>query len=319
MKNNKNILLSGFNKKELSDFKKKFKNLTFFEYENFKNSKIIFSAFVSKDRKSFETFYNNDYKKIKSHLSWLHVSASGIDNYPKILKKTKFTLTNSKIIQGPEVADHVFALLLSLTRNLNLTIKFGHKVKFLKRPIELKDKKILIIGFGGIGRCVSERAKGFGMNISALNLNPCKVPNYVKKLYSFKQYKKALSDKDVVIYSVPLTKKTKKMYNSKVSKYFKKGAILINVSRGEVVCEKTLYKNLKNNYLSGAGLDVFAKNNKINKKSKFNKLKNFVFTPHIASISDNFIIRNDKLIKDNLKNFSKNKKLKNVIIKKNLI
>ncbi len=319
MKNNKNIMLSGFDNKEISIFKKKFKNLTFFKYENFKKSKIVYNAFISKNRKSFEKFYNKDYQKVKSNLSWLHVSASGIEKYPKILKKSKFTLTNSKRIQGPEVADHAFALLLSLTRNLNLTIKYGQNVKFSKRPIELNNKKILIIGFGGIGKCISERANGFAMKVSALNLNPCITPKYVKKLYSVKQYKKALHDKDVVIYSVPLTKKTKKMYNSRTSKYFKKGAILINISRGEVVCQKTLYKNLKNNYLHGAGVDVFGKDNKLNNKSKFSKLKNFVFTPHIAGISDNVNHRNEKLINDNLKNFSKNKKLINTIIKKNLL
>ena len=255
MKNYKNILLSGFTQKRISNLKKIFKKLNFINYKKNRINKSI-DAFVSTNRISFEKFYNNDLDKLKNELSWIHIAAAGVENYSKILNlNNECVVTNGRIIQGPEVADHALALLLGITRNLNTIIKHGPNKKFIRRPIELRKKRILIVGYGGVGQCVAERVFGFGAKVSVVNKFYTPITNFVEHFYLEKDYTKSLKDKDVVIYALPLTSKTKKMYNSKTAKNFKRGAILINVCRGGVVCKKTLYKNLKNNYLGGAGVD----------------------------------------------------------------
>ena len=95
-------------------------------------------------------------------------------------------------------------------------------------------------------------------------------------------------------------------------KYVKKGAFIINVCRGEIVCLKTLQQYLKNNYLGGAGLDVLD-GEPINRSNKLLKLKNLVISPHIAGISDSLAERNIKLIEDNLRRFSSKSKLLNQV------
>ena len=210
------------------------------------------------------------------------------------------------------------ALLLGLTRNIYQIAKFGQKTKFFQRPVELKEKKMLIVGYGGVGRCLAERAISFGMKVSVLQKSYSPISNQIDRFYLFEQYSKAVKDKDVVVYTLPLTSKTKKMYNYKVARDFKKGAIIINVCRGDVVCKKTLYKNLKNKKLGGAGVDVIEGGDLLKRNDKFFKLKNFIFTPHIAGISDNLKFRNFELIKQNLTRFSKNQNLNNVIIKSEL-
>ena len=177
---------------------------------------------------------------------------------------------------------------------------------------------MLIVGYGGVGRCLAERAISFGMKVSVLQKSYSPISNQIDKFYLFEQYSKAVKDKDVVVYTLPLTSKTKKMYNYKVARDFKKGAIIINVCRGDVVCKKTLYKNLKNKKLGGAGVDVIEGGDLLKRNDKFLKLKNFIFTPHIAGISDNLKFRNFQLIKQNLTRFSKNQNLNNVIIKSEL-
>ena len=157
-----------------------------------------------------------------------------------------------------------------------------------------------------------------GMKVSAISFSHTKKSKLVEKIYQRKNYFKALKDKDVILYSVPLTSKTKNLFNSKAAKKFKKGAILINICRGGVVCSKTLYKYLKNNYLGGAGVDALDSSDRLQNNSKFLKLKNFVFTPHIAGISDNLKFRNYKLIEDNLYNFVNNKRLINIIQREEL-
>lgn len=302
----RNIILSGFSNKEITNFRNIFKNLSFFNFEESKKKNIKYDVFISKNRQSFERFYNKSFNEISKNLKWIHLPFSGLEKYPNLLKQTNYCLTNSKIIQGPQVADHAFALLLSITRNLSLVTKYGENIKFQNRPIELHDKKILIVGFGGIGKCIAERARGFKMKISALNLTNRKKQKFIEKFYLFKDFKKAVKDKDIIFLSVPLTKKTKKLYNLTSAKFFKKGAIIINVSREGIICEKALYKNLKNRNLKAAGVDVY-EDYSSSIKNKLKKLSNFIFTPHIAGISDNSEERNKKLLFNNIRNFIKKK------------
>ena len=91
----------------------------------------------------------------------------------------------------------------------------------------------------------------------------------------------------------------------------KKGAFIINVCRGDVICFETLYKYLKNNHLRGAGSDVVDVE-PIKKNHKLLKLSNFVYTPHIAGISDKLSGRNFKLIESNISRYANNDDLINL-------
>ena len=308
----KRILLGGFNKKQILLLKKGNKKIIFFEHKTNQKKIDKIDAFVSISRRGFEDFYYNDLHKYKSSISWVHVAGAGIDKYfqnSELSKKCK--VTTIKIIQGPQVADHAMGLLLSLTRNINLVIKNGPFYKFKNRPIELRGKNALIVGFGGIGKCVAERARGFGLNVDVIDQKYSPISNVVNNFYLIEEYKKALKDKDVIFYTLPLTKETEKMLNEGTMKYIKKGAFIINVCRGDVICYETLYKYLKNNHLRGAGSDVIDVE-PITKNHKLFKLSNFVFTPHIAGISDKLSGRNFKLIESNINRFINNGELINL-------
>lgn len=309
----KRILLSGFSQKHILEIKKKYKKDIFFVYKP--NHKYInkIDALISYSRKSFEKFYYSDFHKYKKSISWIHIASAGIENYFKKNELNKHCqLTTGKIIQGPQVADHAMALLLNLTRNLNTIIKEGPFVKFKKRPVELYNKNVLIIGYGGIGKNIAKRIIGFGVNIDILDNKKFSKSNLVNKSFLPTKLKDALKNKDIIFFSIPLTKKTTNMINKKTIKYIKKGAILINVCRGKIFCFKTIYKNLKNHYLGGVGTDVIDIE-PIQKNNKLLNLANFLYTPHIAGISDNFFKRNMDLIFNNLDKFIKNKKLINKI------
>ena len=308
----KRILLGGFNKKQILLLKKENKKIIFFEHKTNQKKIDKIDAFVSISRRGFEDFYYNDLHKYKSSISWVHVAGAGIDKYfqnSELSKKCK--VTTIKIIQGPQVADHAMGLLLSLTRNINLVIKNGPFYKFKNRPIELRGKNALIVGFGGVGKCVAERARGFGLNVDVIDQKYSPISNVVNNFYLIEEYKKALKDKDVIFYTLPLTKETEKMLNEGTMKYIKKGAFIINVCRGDVICYETLYKYLKNNHLRGAGSDVIDVE-PITKNHKLFKLSNFVFTPHIAGISDKLSGRNFKLIESNINRFINNGELINL-------
>ena len=158
-------------------------------------------------------------KNIK--IKWIHLSGAGVEKYSYLKKFKNITFTNDKIIQGIQVADHAMALLLTLTRNINLILKGGQKTKFKTRPIELE--KALIVGYGGVGKCLAKRAYSFGMDIKVVKNNHSKCPKFIKKIFLSNELHLASKNIDVLFITMPLTNKSKKIINEKIIKKLNKG------------------------------------------------------------------------------------------------
>src|SRR5260221_9563153 len=100
-------------------------------------------------------------------LKWVQVYSAGVENYlfPGFTN-SNVTLTNCKIMMGPEIADHAFALLLALTRDLHQIIPQKTTEDLARKryqPIELRGKTAVNVGVGGIGSKIAQRAHAFGM------------------------------------------------------------------------------------------------------------------------------------------------------------
>jgi len=309
----KKIFLLGFNNNQINLIKKKFTNIFFFNNEKiFLKNIYNCDAVVSITREKID-YYLPKINFFKSHkIKWIHLPGAGIDNYGIIKKIKGVIFTNGKIIQGVEVADHAMALLLSITRNIGFINKFGLNKSFDHRPIELRGKKALIFGYGGIGRCLAERAFGFGLKLKVVNAFYSPYSNFIEKFYLNEQFNDAIKDTDILFITSPLKSDTINMINESVIKKLNPNSIIINVSRGKILCIKSLMKYIKNKHLMGAGLDV-TDPEPLKTNHPLNKLSNVIITPHIAGISDNLSSRTFKLILNNIKRFSLNKKLINEI------
>src|SRR5262249_37176953 len=119
-------------------------------------------------------------------LKWVQIYSAGVETYrfPEFTN-SNVTLTNCKIIQGPEIADHALALLLALTRDLHQVIPRRQDEEWRRNaysPIELRDKTALVIGVGGIGSQIAQRAHAFGMKV--IGVDPKEIPlnPYVTKV-----------------------------------------------------------------------------------------------------------------------------------------
>ena len=305
------IYLYGFDSEQLKIIKKKNKNILFISENKITNKINSCNAIIAPTRKSIETVLKKINFKKNNKLNWIHLPGSGVEKYTRFFKYKKINFTNGKGIQNHQISDHAIGLLLCLTRKINLNIKYDQKVKFDKRPIELNQKKVVIVGFGGNGKMIAEKLLAFNMKVSVVNDTRKKIPKKIN-FFLTKNIKKAVKNKDVIIISTPLTKYTKGIINKNILKLLARGAIVINVSRSLCVNLKDLISFLKSKHLGGAGLDV-VKGEPIPKNHQLFKFKNVVVTPHTGGISDNFYNRNLNLILENIKKFKNSKKLINLV------
>jgi D-2-hydroxyacid dehydrogenase (NADP+) len=314
----KNILII-FNKHNKKGFLKEIKNdsiksnLIFIEDSN--KDKIISKihnadAIINCPRKYFDKFLLEKAKKLK----WVHTGGAGIDTYliPEFVN-SNIVFTNGKILQGPEIADHTAGLLLCITRNLHLHINKVNQ-KSMPRPIELKNKTCGILGMGGIGLCVAERLKSFGMKIIGISEELIPLVSFVDEFYTSEKLLTILPKLDVLVCAAPYTKDTSNLLDEKHFNKMKKNSIFINVSRGKIVKVNALLKN--NLYLKfrGIGLDV-TNPEPLPQNHKLNNIKNIIVSNHSAGLSDKNRERSNKLVIKNIKRFLKNKPLLNVVDK----
>ena len=147
---------------------------------------------------------------------------------------------------------------------------------------ELRGKTLGIIGYGNIGSQLSVLAEGLGMKVIFYDTET-KLP--LGNANAKKTLKELVAEADIVSLHVPETASTKNLINKNVLKSFKKGAILINYARGEVVDLEALAKALKEDQLSGAAIDVFPWEPQKNGDRFTNPLQglsNVLLTPHIG-------------------------------------
>ena len=129
---------------------------------------------------------------------------------------------------------------------------FGIRHKY--RPIELNGKKLLIVGFGKIGKEVARRAQALGMDI--LVYDPY-LPNAEDVFPTLATIEEGLEVADAVSLHLPLTTDTKYLIGKKELALLKNNAILVNTSRGGIIDEQALHETLAKGKLHGVGLDVF--------------------------------------------------------------
>lgn len=257
-------------------------------------------------------FFTDDLIKKAKKLLWIHQGGAGIEEFmTPMLKKSKIILTNGKIIQGPEVADHAIGLILSITRNISLHQKNASNIP---RPIELRNKNCLVFGSGGIGLGILERLNSFGCNnyVTSNDLPP--ITSFIKKFINLNEVNKELKNMDIIICAAPSTFRTKNYFDANFFKKLKNDCIFINVSRGSLVNTNDLIKYLKLNKFRGVGLDV-VNPEPLPENHLLHNFNNLVFTPHIAGASDHNRERSFDLLHNNIYRFKNKLKLYNIVDK----
>ena len=186
-----------------------------------------------------------------------------------------------------EVADHTIAFILNSTRAIYKNHqKVFHGEWGLAVPLEemksLNDLKIGVIGFGRIGQAVVERLIPFKPKIL---INDPFFSNPVNKDgLSFVEINELFKNSDIITLHCPSTEKTKNIINDHSLSLMKKGVIIINIGRGDLIDMESFINALKNKTINSAALDVFD-NEPLTETHPIRSFDNVLFSSHVASVS----------------------------------
>jgi phosphoglycerate dehydrogenase-like enzyme len=255
-------------------------------------------------------------------LKWVQTISAGVEAYsfwPEFIK-SGVQLTNCKVVQGPTIADHAFAMLLALTRGLYEYIpnktkrEWGSRAGAPEGMTELPGMTAVVIGAGGIGTQIAQRAHGFGMKVIGVDPKDLPLSNFFSEIVPPDRLDEVLPKADVVFVSAPLTPKSERMIASRQFDAMKRGAYFIAVSRGRLYDKQALVKALDSKKLAGAGLDVTDPEPLPAQDSLWN-FPNVVITPHVASAAEASNQRRIGVIEENIRRFAKGVPLTHVVDK----
>jgi len=208
----------------------------------------------------------------------------GVDNIDVAAASAKDILViNTPAGNATAAAELAVGLLFALARKIPQAAELMRKGVWEKKKfmgVELTGKTVGVVGLGNIGRQFAERCVGLKMNVIAFDpvLAPgAAVPAGIKVV----SFDELVATSDFVSLHVPMTKETNNLFNAATFAKMKKGACIINASRGGIVSETDVLEALKSGQLGGAALDVFTKEPP--DPSPLFENENLIAVPHLGA------------------------------------
>ena len=262
---------------------------------------------------------NEDMFGRANKLRWVQVASAGVDSglFPELVE-SDVVFTSAKGIVGVHLAEHAMALLLGLTRGIATAVRkpsWDQRMPIRKVVWELEGMTMGIVGLGGTGRDLAQRAHGFGMRIVAVDPEDVEVPGHVEVCWKMNRFHDLLEQSDVVAVCAPLTPETERMFDREAFAKMRSHALLINVTRGKIVDERALMEALRTGAIGGAGLDVTPQE-PLPEDHPLWRMENVIVTPHAAGGSPNRIDRSVDLFCENLRRLMAGEPLLSVIDKR---
>ena len=249
-------------------------------------------------------------------LRWVHQPHAGVEGfmYPAF-KASDVILTNCRGLYGTQIAEHAFALLLSLTRRIPEQLEFMKTKHWERVPcIELAGMTMGVLGLGGIGRAIAARAQAFEFNVIAADVELIDKPDTVSELFDLDGLMAFLANSNILMVCCPSTPETHKLLSDAQFNQMPDASFLVNVSRGRIIDETALITALQSGKLAGAGLDV-TYTEPCPPESPLWEQENVILTSHSAGSSQHVRRRAMQLFIDNLHRYVKGEPLVNVVDK----
>lgn len=256
-------------------------------------------------------------------LKWIQLVSAGAEHLLESgVQNTSIVVTTASGIHGPAMAEYVMCMMVMLSRRLKLILSETAERKW--RPSrtrtyygdELMGKTVGIVGFGRIGRRVASVARALGMRVLGHRRSAVATgtqDDLAHELYSGREgLAQMLPQCDFLVLVAPLTKETRGLIGERELKSMKLTANLINVARGQLVDEGALVRALREGWIAGAALDVFAKE-PLPQESELWDLPNVIVTPHMAGDFIAYLDRAADIFRENLRRYVAGEPMINVL------
>ena len=252
-------------------------------------------------------------------LRWVHSITAGVEDilFPELIS-SEVVLTNGQGCFGSAIADYVIQYALMLSKGQNQ--RYANQLqagwdRTSRHPLQdMEGKTLLILGLGGIGSQVAQRAKGFGMNILAVDPQSMEKPYFVQQIAPPDRLHDLLTKADYVVSTVPLTKSTLRYFDKTCFERMKPSAYFINVGRGKTVNQDDLIQALQQKTIAGAALDV-TDPEPLPPDNPLWKMENVIITPHVSGHSSESWQRANMIRRENIRRFAQGLPLLNVVNK----
>ena len=258
-----------------------------------------------------------NYVRKMNNLKWIHFSSTGVNRalIPEIIN------SDIKVSYSPDAfTNSVLVLTLgyicNIARGLNTIFKLRANNQLSRRDFDyyssnisdLIGEKILIVGYGRIGRKLGSVLSLLGMKVYAIKTTNKINDNFLEDVFLLDQLEDAVKNKSFIVNLLPLTQKTFEVFDKSIFKAMNKKSYFINVGRGKTVDENSLIEALHNKEIAGAALDVFY-NEPLSLKSELLSFENVLITPHVGNINKNYWEYETDLFIKNLKHYVKGENL----------
>jgi D-3-phosphoglycerate dehydrogenase len=237
---------------------------------------------------------------LKAAVKW----GIGVDNVDfEACKEFNIPITNTPHMFGAEVADVALAYIIGLSRHL---FSIDRDIRFKQlwpKPsgISLSGKKIAVVGLGDIGRNLTKRLLACDMKIIGYDPFAGTTEDIERDIWPNR-----IEEVDFIVFTCSLNKSNFHILNKSILEICKDGVYIINVSRGQLIDETSLYSSLLEGKISGVALDVFEEE-PLSANSKFRSFDNLIFGSHNASNSKDAVRRASLIAIEKIHQFLFNK------------
>lgn len=252
-------------------------------------------------------------------IRWIQAMSAGVEHCVRVpgVRERGILVTNMQRIGGPIIAEHVIAMMLAFTRGLDIYIPAQARREWRRatppgRMTVVAGKTLLIVGLGGIGGEVAERAHALGMRVIATRASGRSGPEYVSYVGLPDELPKLAGEADFVVNAAPLTPQTAGLFDAAFFAKMKPSAYFINVARGGSVVASALVEALTQRKIAGAGLDV-ADPEPLPADHPLWTAPNVIITPHVANDSDLGFDAQIAVIKENLRRYVAGERMLSVV------
>jgi phosphoglycerate dehydrogenase-like enzyme len=252
-------------------------------------------------------------------LRWLQGTAAGAGQQVRAAGLDEGTLsrvrfTSSAGIHATQLAEWAVLGLLYFLKDVPRLTRDKANRAWPHYPLpELRGRRVLVVGLGGIGQEVARACRALGMHVTGVRRRPSPGDlDHVDAMASTDELATVVPRCDAVVLALPATAGTEGMFSAELVEAMPEGAILVNVGRGVTVDEEALIGALRSRRLSGAALDVFA-TEPLPTDSPLWELDNVLVSPHTAALSERENERLVEVLIENLHRFLDGRELVNVV------